>query len=265
MYYRSVASAPPHRAAVRPPAFLTLAGHPVRWQLLRELAVSDLRVWELTAHLGERQSLVSYHLGLMREAGLVSARRSSADRRDTYYSADLRRCAELLGNAGASVHPGLQLEPSFPVSVEGLSGRVLFLCTGNSARSQIAEALLQRTAPHRVEAFSAGSHPSRVHPNAIRVMRALGIDPSGRRAKDLNEFIDQRFDCVVTVCDRVREVCPDFPAAARMIHWSLADPAESGANVVATYPAFARTADELASRIPFLVHLLVNGGLMQAN
>jgi protein-tyrosine-phosphatase/DNA-binding transcriptional ArsR family regulator len=249
--------------ATEPPAFLALAGHPLRWRLLRELAESDRRVRELTARLGEPQSLVSYHLGLLRAAGLVSARPSSADRRDSYYSADLGRCGELLGAAGASLHPALRPWPAPPLPPEELSGRVLFLCTGNSARSQMAEGWLQYLTTNRVQAFSAGSQPTSVHPNAVRVMRTYGVDLAGRRAKHFEEFLDERFDCVVTVCDRVREVCPEFPGA-RTIHWSLADPAESGASDSTTYPAFERTAADLAGRIPFLVQLLAHD-LMEVN
>src|ERR687888_2645114 len=96
-----------------PPPFLRLAGHPLRWQLLRELARSDRQVRELTALLGQPQSLVSYHLGRLLEGGLVRTRRSVADRRDAYYSLDLGRCGELLVATGAALHPGLRLvEPS---------------------------------------------------------------------------------------------------------------------------------------------------------
>jgi protein-tyrosine-phosphatase len=101
-----------------------------------------------------------------------------------------------------------------------------------------------------------------VHPNAVRVMKAHGVDLAGRRAKHFDEFLDQRFDCVVTVCDRVREVCPEFPGA-RTIHWSIPDPAEGG-NDATTYPAFERTAADLAGRIPFLMQLLVHD-LMEVN
>jgi protein-tyrosine-phosphatase/DNA-binding transcriptional ArsR family regulator len=251
------------KPATGPPAFLALAGHPLRWRLLRELAESDRRVWELTARLGEPQSLVSYHLGLLRATGLVSARPSSADRRDSYYSADLARCGELLGAAGAALHPSLRSQPARPPYPEELSGRLLFLCTGNSARSQMAEGWLQYLTNDRVQAFSAGSQPTHLHPNAVRAMRVHGVDLEGRRAKHFHEFLDQRFDCVVTVCDRVREVCPEFPGA-RTIHWSIPDPAESGASDVTTYPAFERAAADLAGRIPFLVQLLAHD-LMEVN
>ena len=89
---------------------------------------------------------------------------------------------------------------------------MLFLCTGNSARSQIAEALAEQLSGGAVSAASAGSHPKPLHPNAVRVMRERGIDLAGRRSKHLGEFAGQRFDYVISLCDRVREVCPEFPA-----------------------------------------------------
>src|SRR5258706_8667045 len=97
---------------VAPLAFLQLAGHPLRWRILGELARSDRMVSELTGLVGEPQNLVSYHLGKMRDGRLVSARRSSADRRDTYYTADLARIGRLLSATGGALHPGIRLEPS---------------------------------------------------------------------------------------------------------------------------------------------------------
>ncbi len=143
-----------------PPGFLQLAANPVRWRLLSELASSDRRVRELTALLGQPQSLVSYHLGRLRSDGLVAARRSSADGRDVYYSIELARCGELLTAAGAALHPGLRLVPPAPAGAQARA-RVLFLCTGNSARSQMAQAICEQVAGQAVMAASAGSHPSR--------------------------------------------------------------------------------------------------------
>jgi protein-tyrosine-phosphatase/DNA-binding transcriptional ArsR family regulator len=245
-------------AGTAPPAFVQLASHPVRWRLLHELVRSDRAVHELTELLGEPQNLVSYHLRLLRDGGLVRARRSSADGRGIYYAIDLSACQDQLQDAGGALHPALWLVPaSPPEDVARKSGqRVLFLCTGNSARSQIAEALLEHWSDGRARAASAGSHPKPLHPNAVRVMRKRGIDISGNRTKHLDEFVTQRFDYVITLCDRVREVCPEFRSPARAVHWSIPDPALEGATNRASYPAFERTADELEHRIRFLLHEL---------
>ncbi len=237
--------------------FLRLAGHPLRWRLLRELASSDRRVYELTGLLGEPQNLVSYHLGQLRSGRLVSARRSSADRRDLYYTANLPRFAGLLAETGRSLHPGLRLEAAAP----GLSGdipdapvsRLLFLCTGNSARSQMAEALARTRSGGRVQAYSAGSRPKPLHPNAVRVMGEAGIDLASHRPKHLEVFAAESFDLVITLCDRVREVCPEFPGHPGCVHWSIADPAASSGSDEQTYPAFQQLAAELETRIGFLL------------
>jgi protein-tyrosine-phosphatase/DNA-binding transcriptional ArsR family regulator len=241
-----------------PPRFLRLAGHPLRWRLLTELAHSDRRVGELCALAGRRQSLVSYHLRQLRDGGVVSMRRSAADGRDTYYALDLSRCGELLSTAGAALHPGLAPTPRPRVRREAGSSlaRVLFLCTGNSARSQIAEALTEQLSDGAVSAASAGSHPKPLHPNAVRVMRARGVDLGGRRSKHLSEFTAQRFDYVISLCDRVREVCPEFPGGPELIHWSIPDPAREPGNDEETLPAFERTATELHTRIGFLIEAI---------
>jgi ArsR family transcriptional regulator, arsenate/arsenite/antimonite-responsive transcriptional repressor / arsenate reductase (thioredoxin) len=238
-----------------PPRFLRLAGHPLRWQLLSELARSDRRVGELCALAGRRQSLVSYHLRQLRDGGLVSMRRSAADGRDTHYVLDLARCGELLSSTGASLHPALAPTPRPRTAREPAStpARVLFLCTGNSARSQIAEALCEQLSDGAV---SAGSHPKPLHPNAVRVMRERGIDLTGRRSKHLSEFAAQRFDYVISLCDRVREVCPEFPHWPELIHWSIPDPAHESGSDEETLPAFERTANELGTRIGFLIEAI---------
>lgn len=254
---------------VSPQQFLRLLADPHRWRLVSELARSDRRVSELTELVGERQNLVSYHLSELRDAGLVSAHRSSFDARDVYYRVDLPRCGDLLCAAGAALEPGLRLETVTPSAAHrpGRAPRVLFLCTGNSARSQMAEALLEHLSDHTISARSAGSHPKTLHPNAVRVMAERGIDISGRPTKHLRRFARTRFDVVVTLCDRVREVCPEFRGAPATPHWSIPDPAAEGDTDEATYPAFERTARELETRIGYLIARLsaTEGGKANAH
>jgi protein-tyrosine-phosphatase/DNA-binding transcriptional ArsR family regulator len=237
-----------------------LAGHPLRWRLLGELGRSDRQVRELCALVGRSQSLVSYHLGRLRAAGMVSMRRSSADRRDAYYSVDLARCEQLLAATGGALHPGLRLAPAASSERRRQPGaarpRLLFLCTGNSTRSQIAQALVEQLAGGSIEAFSAGSDPKPLHANAVRALREHGIDIAGRRTTHLDELAQQTFDYVISLCDRVRELCPEFPDRPDLIHWSIPDPAREGDADAQTYPAFQRTATELAARIPFLLELI---------
>jgi protein-tyrosine-phosphatase/DNA-binding transcriptional ArsR family regulator len=240
-----------------PPPFLQLAAHPVRWRLLKELTYSDRAVRELTELVAERQNLVSYHLTKLGRAGVVRSRNSSADRRDRYYAVDLVRCRELLQASGGALHPALRLVPAFPVATRlrrrSARPRVLFLCTGNSSRSQMAEALLVRMSGGAVEAASAGSSPRPLHPNAVRVMQERGIDISANRSKHVTELAAQRFDVVITLCDRVREVCPEFPSHPDLVHWSMPDPAAADPNGRVTYRAFEQVAAELESRLGFLL------------
>jgi protein-tyrosine-phosphatase/DNA-binding transcriptional ArsR family regulator len=238
-----------------PPRFLQLVGHPLRWRLLTELARSDRRVGELCEMAGRRQSLVSYHLRRLRDGGLVELRRSAADGRDTYYVIDLARCGELLVGVGVALHPAVAppAPPQLRRKDDSTPARVLFLCTGNSARSQMAEALCEQLSGGRVSAVSAGSHPKPLHPHAVRVMRRRGIDIAGRRSKHLDEFAGRRFDYVISLCDRVREICPEFPGAPELIHWSIPDPARDAGGGEETLPAFEGAAGELRNRIGFLI------------
>ena len=131
--------------------------------------------------------------------------------------------------------------------------RVLFLCTHNSSRSQMAEGLLRARGGARYAVFSAGTHPQRVHPLAIQVMREIGIDISesaGYRAKSLDEFIGQPpMDLVVTVCDEAAEECPFFPGARRQEHWGFPDPSAAMGTESERLAAFRAVRDSLATRI----------------
>lgn len=123
--------------------------------------------------------------------------------------------------------------------------RVLILCTGNSARSQMAEGLLRHDAGDRFEVFSAGTKPGQVRPEAISVMRELGIDISGHRSKSVDEFASQSFDYVLTVCDDARESCPVFPGKAVKIHQGFQDPAALPGSAAERLALFRRVRDEM--------------------
>lgn len=234
---------------------MRMAAHPLRWALLTELAASDRRVRELVAAVDEPQSLVSYHLRLLRSAGLVTMRRSNFDGRDSYYHLDLARCGTAFAEAAGALHPALA--PAAASTSETAGGAVLFLCTGNSARSPIAEALLRRRGGGRVEVASAGSHPRpELHPNTVRVMRErYGIDLRRHRTRGLSAVAGLGFDYVVTLCDKVREVPRDH-GSATTVHWSLPDPPAAGDTDDASYPEFCRVAAEIDVRNRFLLDLL---------
>jgi protein-tyrosine-phosphatase/DNA-binding transcriptional ArsR family regulator len=239
-----------NRAAV--PPLMQMASHPLRWALLTELASGDHRVRELAAAVGEPQNLVSYHLRLLRSAGLIDARRSNFDRRDSYYRLNLAKCARAFGEAAAALHPALA--PS--LSARPAPRSVLFLCTGNSARSPMAAALLHKRGRGRIHTTSAGSHPrSHLHANAIRVMRdEYDIDLTDVRPQPVAAVARRHFDCVITLCDKVREYAREHELATTT-HWSLPDPSAPGAG----YPEFRRVASELSSRIDFFVPRLSVG------
>jgi arsenate reductase len=130
---------------------------------------------------------------------------------------------------------------------------VLFLCTGNSARSQIAQALLQQMGGDDFEVESAGTEPRGVHPYAIRVLAESGIDWSGARSKSVQEYVGEPWDYVITVCDRARQACPVFPGQHNAMHWGLDDPAEVDGTDEERLEAFRRTRMELAMRLrPFV-------------
>ena len=127
--------------------------------------------------------------------------------------------------------------------------KVLILCTGNSARSQMAEGLLRHDAGNVYEVFSAGTKPSHVRPEAITVMREVGIDISGHRSKSVDEFAGQDFNYVITVCDNAKQSCPVFPAKTKRIHWSIEDPAAVQGSQGEGLTAFRRVRDELRARL----------------
>jgi arsenate reductase len=136
--------------------------------------------------------------------------------------------------------------------------RVLFLCTGNSARSIIGATLLQQLGRDAFEVFSAGTHPKGVSPYTVRVLEPLGIDMSEERSKNVSEFAEQSFDYVITVCDSAAEECPVFPGAPQRIHWSFVDPASVDGNDDEKLRAFQRTAREMKIRLATFIAVARN-------
>src|SRR6187551_1592492 len=134
--------------------------------------------------------------------------------------------------------------------------RVLILCTGNSARSQMAEGLLREMTGDGMDVDSAGVAPSQVRNEAIRAMQEIGIDISGHHSKSVDLFVDQQFDYIITVCDNARESCPVFPGTAERIHWSFDDPAAAQGDDQSRLAAFRRVRDEIRSRLEEFVATL---------
>ncbi len=235
--------------------FLKTIADARRRQLIISLTHSDYRVHELVRLLDQPQNLVSYHLKKLREIHLVREHRSAADARDIYYSLDLETLHTLYRSAGAAIHPALAAESTDNRNSAADPLRVLFLCTGNSARSQIAEGLLRESGGASVAVFSAGTAPDGVHPYAVRVMDELNIDIRGQLSKGLDALPGWSFDYVITLCDRAREACPILPESAQFIHWSIPDP-KTVKEPEAQYRAFQQTADELRTRIRYFLAAL---------
>ncbi len=239
------------------PFFKALADE-TRFSILRLLAVTDLRAGEIVAHLRVPQNAVSYHLKTLRALGLLRDHRSSADARDVYYSLNLDRLQALYSAAGDALH----VEAQYSLAPEETEAslvperplRVLFLCTHNSARSQLAEGLMRYLGGDAVEVYSAGSDPQPVHPQALALLQEWDIDISRHTATSLDLFVGQSFDYIITVCDSVRDRCPVFPDDPVRIHWSFADPTLIEDADVRTR-AFHTVRRELVTRIGYLLTL----------
>ena len=247
-------------ARVQPPGLLGTLANEVRWNILLLLAHSDYCVREIVRMLELPSNLVSYHLRKLHEQKLVTDRRSSADSRDIYYSLDFAALRTLYFAAADSLNPALnQTETALQETVSHLPGkpvRVLFLCTHNSARSQMAEGIMRHLSGGKIEALSAGSEPAELHPLAVKAMAKMGIDISGQRAKHLGEFGGQSFDYIVTVCDRVRESCPTWPDDPKRVHWSFLDPAAVEGSEQERSRAFEQVALQLMTRLRYLLILI---------
>jgi ArsR family transcriptional regulator, arsenate/arsenite/antimonite-responsive transcriptional repressor / arsenate reductase (thioredoxin) len=235
------------------PQVLRILSNPIRWQLVKTLFTSDRRVQELVEAVGQPNNLVSYHLKLLRESEFVSLRKSDADSRDLYYSLNLEKLQLEYREAALAIHPGWKWNDNARANSHPISRRVLFLCTHNSARSQMAEGLLRHLGGNYFQVASAGSLPQQVHPDSISVMKERGIDISRQRSKHIREVQGEIFDEVITVCDQVREVCPTYDFCDPTIHWSIPNPANIQ-DPIERRQAFTRTVQELERRIRRFMH-----------
>jgi len=238
--------------------FLRVLGDQTRLSIVRMLALSDLRAGELGSALRLPSNALAYHLKQLQSLQLLHDHRSSGDARDVYYHLDLDRLHRLFATTGDTLYPGMtscssdKAQTSDAGSTPARRLRVLFLCTHNSARSQLAEGLLRAMGGDLVEAASAGSDPTDVDPDALAVLRELGIDPAPLSAKPLALYSGQPFDCIISVCDRVRDVCPVFPGDPHQVHWSFSDPAVIE-DPTLRRAAFRAVAHELQTRIRYLL------------
>jgi protein-tyrosine-phosphatase/DNA-binding transcriptional ArsR family regulator len=248
------------------PEVLGVLAHDLRWTIVGLLVPGDLRTTELVAHTGQAPSLVSYHLARLRDAGLVSVRRSTADGRDSYHALDLGAVEQAVADMAARIHPsvvhpgrpdGRTADPPGPGGGPRQPAQVLFVCSGNSSRSPMAAGWLNHLGEGRVSARSAGVTPGPLHPLAVAAMAEHGVDISGHQATQVSAYADLRFTRVITLCDRARENCGELPAASAAVHWSIPNPAQAHPPDL---DAFRATARELQTRIRYLLPLLARVG-----
>lgn len=229
---------------------LRLLADETRLLLLRALRYSDHLVGELVEQTQLPQNLISYHLGVLRQAGLVQLHKSDADGRATYYGVDLAALTALYRRVGAEL--ALPVAPR-PEALPAMT--VVFLCRANSARSQIAEGWLRAMSGGRITVRSAGTEPTQLQPLAEQVMAEVGIDIGHHQAKHVDSLAHLAPDVVVTVCDIAREQCAVWRMAARRIHWSIPDPA-GVADPDERLRAFRSVRDELRQRVAGMIELL---------
>ena len=254
-------------AVASSPEVLGVLAHDLRWTIVGLLVPGDLRTGELVTRTGQAPSLVSYHLARLRDAGLVSVRRSTADGRDSYHALDLDALGQAVADMATGIHPALIHPGPRPNTADRVAGlprsgnespapvQVLFICSGNSARSPMAAGWLNHLGAGRVTARSAGVTPRSLNPLASAAMAEHGVDISGHQATPLSALAGHSFTRVITLCDRARENCGELPATPAAVHWSVPDPARAHPPDL---DAFRATARELRSRIRYLLPLLVS-------
>lgn len=236
------------------PTVIKMLAHDLRWQIIRHLTRSDLRVHELVERLEQPTNLVSYHLKQLRDSHLVANRRSDLDGRDIYYSLHFEALRQQLRAVEQALLDS-QPESGLPSASDPDPVRVLVVCTHNSARSQIAEAWLKQLGGEYVSVASAGSHPTQVHPDTVAALSRVGIDISGHDTHHVSDYLDESFDYVITVCDLAREVCPHFEGGEQM-HWGLPDPTSIDDDAKRD-AAFDQLVQTLKSRVDFFLHSFI--------
>ena len=225
---------------------LKLLADDTRWQLIRALRHSDRQASELANLCELPNNLVSYHLGLLRQAGLVQIHRSDADARVLYYGLDLTALQLAYHQIGTTLAlPDSVPAPSSPTTV-------IFLCTHNSARSQMAEGWLRHLSKGNLIARSAGVTPTTLHPMAVQAMAEVGVDIGYQRSKGL-EGIEANPDIVVTVCDLAREQCPTELQRRPFLHWSITDPVRAKGEEPERLEVFRAVREHLRVRVQGLL------------
>lgn len=235
-----------------------------RIRLLKLLQQRELCVCELMQALNMTQPRVSRNLRILKDAGLVKDRREGLW---VHYSLDESSFNVFAGQMLKLLKDWLNDDETVNKDMENLKKavrlsakdkvQVLFICTGNSARSQIAEGLLRMQAQDMADVYSGGTEPQKdVHPLAKKVMEEHGIDLSLHYAKGLDRFLNKKFDIIVTVCDKARQTCPIFPGNAIRYHWNLDDPSAVEGNEEKRLSVFRKTFEEISKRIPELIGVI---------
>jgi ArsR family transcriptional regulator len=225
---------------------LKLLADDTRWKLIQALRHSDRQASELANVCQLPNNLVSYHLGLLRQAGLVQIHRSDADARVMYYGLDLTALGLAYRQIGTSLLlPEVASAPPSPTTI-------VFLCTHNSARSQMAEGWLRHLSRGVLIARSAGVTPTSLHPLAVQAMAEVGIDIGYQRSKGL-DGLEVTPDIVVTVCDLAREQCPAELQRVPFLHWSITDPIRAKGEEPEKLEVFRTVREHLRVRVQGLL------------
>jgi protein-tyrosine-phosphatase/DNA-binding transcriptional ArsR family regulator len=242
----------------KPPTIIRLLAHELRWRIITLLAHSDYRVNELVQVIEQPMNLISYHLRQLREAEVVTVRRSSADRRDIYYSLDLANLHAQMNQALMRLHPAFETNPTLgddaliddaleealqtsnvyedegdalvaeDTKQDARPMRILFLSSEGQIRAQVAGAMMRVESDATLDVHAASNTTTSTPSNVVAFFQTMvGLDISQQRVQHWDEYRYESFDYIITLCDQAREQCPLFPSEARFLHWGLPDPARA--------------------------------------